>query len=204
LKAIRAGGLIRALGFKVEVELMKRCLLLFAALLISVQACFAQEQRKTGNILDEMTLKEFNDAANARQEDLLLKALWYIAPYDRVYHVVVLTQDGMAYTAREVPHAHQASKWGRLSAEQLEEVRRMLANPNLKPGSDPLKFHKGKAHTAFVFFNGDAYARYDYVGSLPSEVQGVLDFVRSEIERQESRRSGEERRKHEGRATPEP
>ena len=183
---------------------MEQFLLLVAALFLTTQSSFTQERQEALNFPNNPELKEFNDAANSHQDDLLFKALWYTAPYSRLHYALGVARSGFAYPGREVPPAHQDARSGRLSEEQMEEIRRMLRDPRLRPSTVPLKPQEGEIHTAIVFFNRGGYTRYDYVGALPSGVQVIIDFIKSEIEEQERRQSEEELRKRGEQSTPQP
>jgi hypothetical protein len=168
---------------------MKRYALLFLALWLLVLSCLAQDKQQSSTGLDGSSLRWFEDDANRRQDTLLFKSLEYTAPYAGLYFELRLDKDGNAFTARIVPNwAVQNSRHGKLTAEQIEEVKRMLAAPYFQSPTSPGAPERGERYTAFVFFKGGDYARSDYSGPLPVEVREVVDFVKAEIERQEKLR----------------
>ena len=148
----------------------------------------AQQSPQIESYLDSPRLAEFNRDANTLRDALVFAAYWYVAPYPGHYYVLRLHQDGSAQTYRLAPYwALQASNTGQLSAEQVAEVKRMLASSHIRPQVPFVAPEREETHTAFVFWNGREIRRYDYVGSLPIEFQGVICFVRAEIAAQEQR-----------------
>jgi hypothetical protein len=187
---------------------MKHCPWIFAALLLSAVFCLAQEKPRQSSNLNEPSLRWFEDDANSHGGTLLFKSLEYAAPYSGLYFELILDKEGNAFMARVVPNwAVQGSRRGKLSAGQLEEVRRMLAAPYFRSTPSPMKPKSGERYTAFVFLRGSDYARYDYSGPLPAEVREAVEFVSAEIERQEALRLEkwfeEQKRKTQSDAPPE-
>ncbi len=186
---------------------MKRFALLFVLLWLLVISCPAQDKRQPTSDLDGSSLHWFEDDADRHQDTLLFKVLEYTAPYSGLYFELMLEKDGNAFTARMVPNwAAQNSHHGKLSVEQLEEVKRMLASPYFQSFPTPTEPERGERYTAFVFFKGSDYARFDYSGSLPVEVRKVADFVNAEIDKQEKlryeKRLEEQKRKTQSESPP--
>ena len=165
---------------------MQKYVCLFVAFWLLVGSCLAQDQRKTPGDLDGSPLRWFEDAARDNHEGLIFKSLNYTAPYSAHYYELRLERNGAAFSARVVPNwAVQNSQWGKLSAEQVDEVKRMLAAHYFQSPPPITEPKAGERYNALIFFNGRDYSRYDYSGPLPVEVQAVIDFVKAEIERQE-------------------
>src|ERR1051325_2057021 len=111
---------------------------IFAALALLAASCLAQEKPRPSSNLNESSLRQFEDDANRHDDALLFKSLTYTAPYAGLYFELVLERDGNAFMARVVPNwAVQASQRGKLSAEQVEEVKRMLSDSHFQSHPTP-------------------------------------------------------------------
>lgn len=168
---------------------MKEHVLLFIFLWLSVMSCLAQEKQDVADDPDRSSIRWFEEAANDDRDGLLFKSLEYTAPYSRMYFELRLDAEGNAFTARVIPGwAVQNSRYGKLSAEQIKEVKQMLEANYLQVSPSPTEAREGEKCTAIVFVSSKGYARYNFGGFLPVEVQRVVDFVNAEIEKQEKLR----------------
>ncbi|MGI8653746.1 MAG: hypothetical protein ACR2LC_00850 [Pyrinomonadaceae bacterium] len=169
--------------------------LLVFSLILAAGTCLAQNNQDD-NFLNASELQWFNMEANSITPDILFKAVWYVAPNRGFYYILELRKDGIASTCRVVPNwAMQAEHSAKLSGEQIEEAKRLLAKIQVKGRKAMFEPKDKERHTAFVFVNKEKYTRADFVGLLPIEMQRVFDFVDAEITAQEAREM-KERQKH--------
>ena len=140
-----------------------------------------QESKITlnGNLIER-----FYQAADHHSDTLLLRTLQFTAPYPGFYQALSLDSNGRAFTARIVPDwAIQASKTANLESDRQEQIRQMLVHLTIATGPSLPEPQPGELRTALVFYNGKTYERHDFNGSLPVQVQEILDIVRMELER---------------------
>jgi len=147
-------------------------------LLLQPQVCSAQDQAL--RLREAEARKAFDEAANQHDPDLIFKALWYSESPVSYYELELYTT-GVAYTARVVyDWAVQASHSGILSAAQLNEIKRLLAE--LKPPETTAKSQAGQKYMVFVYVNGDKYVRSDFAGdSVPGSIENIIKRVDAEM-----------------------
>ena len=130
----------------------------------------------------------FNIAGGHLDDEQIFKAQWYDAPYPGHYRVLQLNSDGSAGTCREVPNwASQNSKFGKLSAQQLADIRRRIAALELKP-TPPATPEPGQRHMAIAFRKKAEVIRHDFIGPASADVQAIIDRVSREIHAQSGKR----------------
>lgn len=126
----------------------------------------------------------FENAAKPYGHTVIFKSIEQFSG-SRTYNKLLLDESGNAYIVRVVPNLGlKDGQFAKLSFEQLQEVKRMLATSyfrTLRPNTKP---KENEIFTAFVFHNGKGYSRFDYVGTLPQEIQKVIDFVKAELRKQ--------------------
>lgn len=155
--------------------------LLMFSLTLAVSTSMAQSNQNE-NFLNAPELRWFNMEVNHIKPDILFKAVWYVAPNRTSYDILELRKDGSAFTCRVVPNwAMQAAHSAKLSGEQIEEIKRLLAKIQIKERAALLEPKDKEKHAALVFLHQEKHVRADFVGSLPVEMQQVFDFVDSEI-----------------------
>ena len=147
--------------------------------------------------LNGNSIERFYQAADHHSDTLLLRTLQFTAPYPGFYQALSLDSNGRAFTARIVPDwAIQASKTANLESDRQEQIRQMLVHLTIASCPSPPEPQPGELRTALVFYNGKTFERHDFNGSLPGQVQDILDIVRTELEKAEKARYEEFLRHH--------
>lgn len=157
----------------------------------------AEEAERTAFGLHKFPAPQwFNMTAGRLGERELLRVQWYESPYPGYHRLVELCSDGSGVTCREVPNwARQASSHGRLSKDQLADVQTRIKALDLKPTLPatplPATTSGGPIHLVFTFRTDDGVIRHDFLGSVPPDVQAIIDFVSGEIKAQSRARMQE-------------
>jgi hypothetical protein len=140
-------------------------------------------QRERANIPPERKpIDWFYQDANYHSKTLLLKVVQFTAPYPGYYQELSLDSNGNAFTGRIVPDwAIQGSENAKLENVLLNQIRRTLAHLNLPSASPVLEPQTGQVHTAFVFYDGNAYLRFNFNGTIPAQVDAILEIIRKEL-----------------------
>jgi len=155
---------------------------------VSPLASLGQQQKATSP-LERTPIDWFYEDANYHSNTLLLKSLQFTAPYPGFYQQLSLDTNGNAFTGQIVPNwAIQASQTAKLDVPRLDEIRRTLIGLTLGLGltlGSSLSLPEpqpGQLHTAFIFYDGKAYLRYDFNGVLPPQVAAILETIRKELD----------------------
>ncbi|MHC4202910.1 MAG: hypothetical protein ACYSU0_23220 [Planctomycetota bacterium] len=133
--------------------------------------------------------QRFNMTAGRLGERELLRVQWYESPYPGYHRVLHLCSDGFVDTWREVPNwAKQACSGGWLSGEQIADIRARIKALDLKPTPPasplPAALSGSPIHLVFTSRTRDGVIRHDFLGSVPPNVQAIIDFISGEIEAQ--------------------
>ena len=124
----------------------------------------------------------FHYYASHHHEKLLLKVLQFTAPYPGYYYETSLDTNGNAFNARIVPNwAEQASRYAKLDTDRLNQIRQMLTQLNLPSTPAILEPQQARLHTAFIFSDGRAFARFNHNGPLPAEIEAILEIIEKEL-----------------------
>ena len=136
---------------------------------------------------------EFHSDASVRDEGLLLKVIWYDAPYPDSYERLELREDGRASTHRYVPDAVSRSwRTAQLSQASLRAIKaRIAALDAASQRRYPLKEESGARYTAVVWYKDRTYHRNDFVGALPEGISNLVAAIEGEIASEEDRRARE-------------
>lgn len=141
---------------------------------------FAQE-RQTNVTPERRPIDWYYEDANYHSEKLLLKLLQFTAPYPGYYEKTSLDIDGNAFTGRIVPNwAIQGSVNAKLDDALLGQIRQMLGHVSVASGSNDLQL-QGQMHSTFVFFDGHQFGRFDYNGTNPSQIDGILQILHKQF-----------------------
>ncbi len=142
---------------------------------------FGQEQNR--NIPPERKpIDWFYADANHHSKTLLLKALQFTAPDPNFYEELSIDNNGNAFGARIVPNrAVQGSEDAKLDLSLLDQIRQMLGELNLPSSATALEPKPGQLHTAFIFFDGNTYMRFNFNGVIPAQVEAILEIVRKQL-----------------------
>ena len=181
---------------------MKKIALSITGLLLQLSLCLSpcyaqaqQQPRPTPSRDDEVAFLMFNTAADNHDPDLLLRVMEYTGPTPRAYQVLEIYTTGMAYVYREVPNwARQASHSAILTTEQVNELRRMLAQ--VPAPVAPAEPQKDQKHLTLVYLSGTQYVRHDYVAPrMPGIVEMIIEKSNAGLSAQEESRAGKPRPK---------
>ena len=119
-------------------------------------------------------------------ENLLFKSVEQTSPNSKAYYHLAVCENGDAVMYYHAPERGLKSiKRGKLTTDQIEEIKLMLviADSQFLPFSatpeDEFK------ENYLIYFNNDGFQRRNYSGTLPDEMQKVIDFVKAEIRKQQ-------------------
>jgi hypothetical protein len=163
-------------------------MLLFLA--FNTNEIFAQEQKFSFDDRSkyQKSMERFNSLADFHNEILVFKLLQFTAPFGGAYFETFLNNDGTSHSARITTRARQATRRSTLSKPQVKEINQKLSAFISKGYSRDLQPQDGKLYSAFVFFDGKDYLRFNFVGEIPNELQEVIDFLNIEYEKSEKLR----------------
>lgn len=152
----------------------------FISLLLLQPVICSQAQSQDGASRDDEDQSQFDQSVNSREPELLFKALWY-TDSPRAYQVLELYTTGMSYSRYVITNwSVRGSHAGILNAEQLKEIRRMIAE--VRPPEKLPASQEGQKHIAFVHVSDGNYVRYDFVGqSIPNNVERIVEKVEAEM-----------------------
>ena len=169
---------------------MKKRFLLSTVLWLFIIPCFSQEIFKSnGNERGEdfgiSACNSFVNVLYHYDDRILLKTLEFSIPNSRAYNHLVVCQNGVVFQTRVVKDwAVQDSFQTKLTFEQLQKVKQILSSPNFQSSTISDEPKDREKFTKLIFFNGKKYSQINYSGSLPDEVQEVLNAIRTEIRKQ--------------------
>ena len=165
--------------------LMNKYLLLFLLMWLLIGAVSGQTGEQSVSKIDSLPPKCFFSDKNTNT--LLVKSVEQDSPNSRVFHVLMLCENGDTIKYRYVENwAFQSRHRGKLTTEQIEEIKQMLTSLDslfLSASTEPKEREK---FTTFNFFNGFKYLQHNYSGDLSIKAQQVIDFVKAEIQKQTS------------------
>jgi len=139
----------------------------------------AQEQ---GTPAERKPIDSFYADADYHSKTLLLKVLQFRAPYPGYYEQTSVDTNGVAFTARIVPNwAVQASVHAKLDEARLAQIKQMLGQLNLPATPGVVEPQSGQLHSAFVFFDGHDFLRFDYNGPNPAPIEAILTILHQEF-----------------------
>ena len=142
-----------------------------------------------GNYTKFPALAEFHVDASVRNRELLLKIIWYDAPYSGFYDRLVLREDGGASVERYSPNwATQGIRTTQLSQVNLTAIKARIEA--LSDGAErryPLKEENRLRYTALVWYKDKTYHRMDFVGALPQSIGELIATVEEDIATVEDR-----------------
>lgn len=148
---------------------------------------FAQEQKFLFDDWSkyQKSMERFNSLADFHNEILIFKLLQFTAPFGGGYRETFLNNDGTSHSARISPRAGRGSGYTKLNKSQIEEINQKLSEFISKGYSRDLQPQDGKLYSAFVFYDGKNYLRFNFVGEIPNELQEVINFLNVEYEKSE-------------------
>jgi hypothetical protein len=142
---------------------------------------FGQEQR-TGMPADRNSIDWFEHDANNQYKTLLLKHLQFTGPYPGYYQATVLDTNGTAFTTRNVPNwAQQGSTAAKLNDALVAQIKHLLAQLNVPSTPEVVEPQPNRLHSAFIFYNGQGFLRFNYNGANPPEVEAILEILHKEF-----------------------
>lgn len=162
---------------------MKQILLLPIIFVLFLFPALAQgDQNRTVKIDSSLKCRIFGNNV----ENLLFYSVESTSANSGTYYQSAVCENGDAVTYLHIQERGAKSiQRGKLTIAQIEEIKQMLVVADSQFLHLPAAPEDDFKVTDLIFYNGGGFQRRNHSGTLPNEMQKVINFVKAEIKKQQ-------------------